>query len=58
MDKKGRWSFLYADYFRHNKVAIADSGLVNIRPIDTAWAVHTNFAVNEQELTQYMDPCR
>ncbi len=48
MDKKGRWSFLYADYFRHNKVAIADSGLVNIRPIDTAWAVHTNFAVNEQ----------
>ncbi len=47
MDEKGRWSFLYADYYRHNKIAVADSGLVNIRAIDTPWAVHTNFAVNE-----------
>jgi len=45
-DEKGRWAIEYADYFRHNKIAIADSGLVNIRPIETPWAVTTNFAFN------------
>jgi len=45
-DDNGRWIFVYVDYFRHNKIAIADSGLVNIRPIDTPWAVTTNFAIN------------
>lgn len=45
-DEKGRWAIEYADYFRHSKIAIADSGLVNIRPLDTPWAVTTNFAFN------------
>lgn len=45
-DDENRWTILYADYFRHNKLAIADSGLVNIRAIYTPWAVTTNFAIN------------
>ncbi len=46
-DDNGRWVFSYVDYFRHNKIAIADSGMVNIRPIETPWAVTTNFAINK-----------
>jgi len=45
-DDNGRWTIQYADHFRHNKIAIADTGMVNIRPIETPWAVTTNFAVN------------
>lgn len=47
-DDQGRWTILYADYQRGRKIAIADSGLVNIRPIDTPWAVTTNFSLNKQ----------
>jgi C-terminal processing protease CtpA/Prc/Tol biopolymer transport system component len=47
-DDEGRWTILYDDYFRHNKIAIADSGFVNIRPIDTPWSVTTNFAINKK----------
>ncbi len=46
-DKHGRWFIKYDDYFCHQKVAIADSGFVNIRPVKTPWAVVTNFAFNE-----------
>lgn len=46
-DDQGRFSILYSDYFRHNKIAIADSGLVNIRPIDTPWSVVTDFVFNK-----------
>lgn len=46
-DKNGRWYFKYADYYSHQKVAIADSGLINIRPVKTPWAVTTNFAFSE-----------
>ncbi|HPH93426.1 MAG TPA: S41 family peptidase, partial [Candidatus Cloacimonas sp.] len=42
----GRWYFKYDDYYRHQKIAIADSGFLNIRPINTPWAVTTNFAFN------------
>jgi len=45
-DKHGRWYFKYDDYYRHQKIAIADSGFLNIRPINTPWAVTTNFAFN------------
>ena len=45
-DKNGRWYFKYDDYYRHQKIAIADSGFLNIRPINTPWAVTTNFAFN------------
>ena len=46
-DKNGRWYFKYDDYYRHQKIAIADSGFVNIRPVNTPWAVTTNFAFTE-----------
>lgn len=47
MDNKGRWAILYNDYERGKKLALADSGFVNIRPIKTPWAVSTNFAYNK-----------
>ncbi|MDY0152508.1 MAG: hypothetical protein RBS43_09585, partial [Candidatus Cloacimonas sp.] len=47
-DDEGRWTILYDDYYRHNKIAIADSGMVNIRLIETPWSVTTNFAINKQ----------
>lgn len=47
-DDQGRWTILYSDHLRGKKIAIADSGLVNIRPIETPWAVTTNFALNKQ----------
>jgi len=46
-DRFGRWMIKYSDYFRHDQIAIADSGLTNIRKIDTPWSVTTNFAVNK-----------
>lgn len=47
MDKHGRWTIVYSDYERGNKLALADSGFVNIRPIKTPWAVTTNFRLND-----------
>jgi C-terminal processing protease CtpA/Prc/tricorn protease-like protein len=47
MDDDGRWTILYNDYERGKKIALADSGFVNIRPIKTPWAVTTNFALNK-----------
>lgn len=46
-DDQGRFSIVYSDYFRHDKIAIADSGLVNIRPIDTPWSVTSPFVFNK-----------
>lgn len=48
MDKNGRWTIVYSDYERGNKLAIADSGFVNIRPIKTPWAVTTNIRFNDE----------
>lgn len=45
-DSKSRWHIHYRDFSRSGRIAIADSGFVNLRPIDTPWVVSSNFAVN------------
>ncbi|MCK9308967.1 MAG: S41 family peptidase [Candidatus Cloacimonetes bacterium] len=47
MNGEGRWTIMYADHERGRKVAVADSGFVNIRPLDTPWAVNTGFVLNK-----------
>jgi len=45
-DSKGRWQLHYRDYSRSGRIAVADSGFVNLRPLNTPWVVSSNFAVN------------
>ena len=46
-DSKGRWQIHYGDYSRSGRIAVADSGFVNLRPLNTPWVVTSNFALNK-----------
>lgn len=46
-DTRGRWQMHYRDYSRSGRIAVADSGFVNLRPINTPWVVTSNFAINQ-----------
>lgn len=46
-DQNGRWTVHYRDYWRSGRIAMADSGFVNLRPMNTPWVVISNFAVNQ-----------
>ncbi|MDZ4182563.1 MAG: hypothetical protein U1B83_06785, partial [Candidatus Cloacimonadaceae bacterium] len=46
-DHKGRWIIYYGGSRMSGMVAIADSGLVNIRPVNAPGPVVSNFAIND-----------
>lgn len=47
-DHKGRWIIYYGGSRMSGMVAIADSGIVNIRSINASGPVVSNFAINER----------
>lgn len=45
-DTKGRWQLHYRDYSRSGRIAIADSGFVNLRPVNNPWVASSDFSLN------------
>lgn len=46
-DRSGRWQIHYSDFSRSGRIAIADSGFVNLRPINNPWVARGLMELNK-----------
>ncbi|MFA7543114.1 MAG: S41 family peptidase [Candidatus Cloacimonadaceae bacterium] len=46
-DSKGRWQLHYSDFSRSGRIALADSGFVNLRPINNPWVARGAMKLNK-----------